>query len=728
MFVSRRSERWATRCIALCSPSERARSGSRRHAIIGRKHLACAATLLLSSAGLRAHADSSLEQVIVTATRTPVALPEVAASVSLITAADIASTPAQELDDVLRLVPGIDLLGYSGEAQHPTSASIGMRGLGGAAQGISRALVMVDGIPINDPFFGYVQWGRMPLENIDRVEVVRGGGSPLWGNYAEGGVINVITREPSAQELMLDAGGGSYGTYRASAYGAYFPTGAQKLQAFASIDGTSGFQQVPVYERTPFNVPTSYQAVNLQLRDTLQLSDDFVGHVSLYYHDNHQHLETEIDRNSQDIYTVTADAKQLFANNASLTATAFYTYSSFTTNNSTYFPDQTDLAATTDTLNEIHDVRTHDAGASLVWNQRLGPVANYLVGADFRSISGVDNTTHFIAPDFSPELTMTVSHGDQTFVGGFGQVTAVPVPGLQLSASGRYQWLQNTNGYDGSLGGVGAVPDRSFTSFDPRLDARYTLGGGLAVRGAYYQSFRAPNISDQFYTYAAGGFVMLPAPFLQPEKLKGGEVGIDFSGPGLRTQLTFYRTSVNNYIVVEPTTNDIYSPAGWYVVQNQNIASVRAQGFEAEVNWEIGTGVTASLAYTLADSVVESNPLDPASVGQQIVDVPRNEVAASLSYRNPQGWQVATQAYWVDRTDWASPDHTNPGYPGAISADPHFLVDLTGTYPLTVRVAVYLNIPNLFDRHYIATSYSAPSAQVTGAPFELFAGIRATWE
>jgi len=227
------------------APLSRARRGSTRRRVIHLKGLAYAAALPLIGICAHAQAAANLEEVVVTATRSPVALPDVTASVSVLTAADIASTPAQELDDVLRLVPGVDLLGYSGEAQHPTSDSIGMRGLGGAAQGISRALVMVDGIPVNDPFFGYIQWGRVPLENIDHVEIVRGGGSPLWGNYAEGGVINVITREPSAQQLIVDGGGGSYGTYRASGYGAYLPSNATKLQAFASLDGSSGFQQVP---------------------------------------------------------------------------------------------------------------------------------------------------------------------------------------------------------------------------------------------------------------------------------------------------------------------------------------------------------------------------------------------------------------------------------------------------------------------------------------------------
>ncbi|HUL99652.1 MAG TPA: TonB-dependent receptor, partial [Mycobacterium sp.] len=597
------------------------------------------ALVLLAPALAAASTSPDIEEVIITATRSAVPLTEVPASASVITAAQIRDTPALELDDVLRLVPGVDLLGYAGTAQHPTADSLGMRGLGGGAQGISRALVMVDGAPLNDAFFGYVQWARVPLDSIDRVEIVRGGGSPLWGNYAEGGVINVITREPTRQQGILNAEAGSYGTYLASGYGAYFPTNALKLQGFASVNGTDGYQQVPPYERAPFNVPTSFGAANVDVNGALTPGDDLVAHLGLDYHDNHQRLETVLDHNSQKVYTLTGDVRKSFATGASLTATGFYAYSSFSTENSTYFPDQADLAATTQSLNEIHDVRAHDAGASLVWHQVLsGALADYMVGADARWISGADTTQHFVAPDFSAEYTITDSKGEQLFLGAFARATLNATADLQFVASGRFQSLQNSQGYDGSLGGVGAVPDQTHESFSPRLDARYLLPRGFALRGAYYQSFRAPNIGDQFYTYAAGGFVQLPAPFLQPEKLKGGEIGLDYARAGLRAQFTLYRTEVDNYIMIEPVTNPIYTPAGWYVVQNQNIASVRAQGFETEVTWDAGHGISTRLAYTYADSVVKSNPLDPASVGLQIIDVPPNKVAAGVSYRSSSGW------------------------------------------------------------------------------------------
>lgn len=683
-----------------------------------------------SSAPAQGPSDQTyrLDEIVVTASRSEQFLSSVPASISVVGSDQIRQTSAQELDEVLRLVPGIDLLGYSGEAQHPTSDAISMRGLGGGAQSISRALVMVDGVPINDAFFGDIQWGRVPLENIDHVEIVRGGGSPLWGNYAEGGVINIITREPSKQEAIFDAGGGNYSTYRVSGYGAYLPDGIMKFQGFASVDGTGGYQQVPDFERAPFNIPTSYRAINLQFKNTIQPSNDLIGHITVNYHNNNQQLETVLDKNSQDIVNLSGDIKKRFADDGALTATAFYSNSGFSTNNSTYFPVAGALATTTQSLNEIHHVDANDAGGSLIWSQDLaGMLKNYLVGMDFHYITGIDHTDHFIAPDFTPSFFQTTGHGDQTFTAGFVKGTLSPIEKLDITASGRFQYLVNSNGFDGSVGGAGAVPDSHYTSFTPRVDVRYALTDEVALRGAYYRSFRAPNIGDQFYAFAAGGFAFLPAPNLKPEKLHGGEIGLDYTWQRLRSQFTLYRTNIDNYIVAEPTVNPVFSPLGYFVVQNMNVAAVQAQGFETEVNWDIGGGFSTNLAYTFADSVVKNNPADPLSVGKQLIDVPRHRVGTSLTYKDRAGWTLSTQMFWVSRTAWASPDHTDPGYPGKIAADSHFLVDVSGSYQITERIETYVKLQNLFNRRYVATSYSAPSAQTFGAPFTVFSGIRVSF-
>src|SRR5688500_12319778 len=112
--------------------------------------------------------DAQGDTVVVTATRSERELRELPESVSVVTAEQIADTPAHALDDILRRTPSVDLPSAASYQVHPTANSVSMRGLGGI-----RALVMLDGVPINDPFFGYMQWSRVPLELIDQVEVVR---------------------------------------------------------------------------------------------------------------------------------------------------------------------------------------------------------------------------------------------------------------------------------------------------------------------------------------------------------------------------------------------------------------------------------------------------------------------------------------------------------------------------------------------------------------------------
>ena len=98
----------------------------------------------------------------------------------------IETSPSRTLDDVLRTVVGLNLpLGNSNVIQPLATNHVSMRGLGG-----DRALVLLDGVPLNDPVTGYVQWNRAPLGTVEQVEIVRGAGASLFGNYAMGGTVN----------------------------------------------------------------------------------------------------------------------------------------------------------------------------------------------------------------------------------------------------------------------------------------------------------------------------------------------------------------------------------------------------------------------------------------------------------------------------------------------------------------------------------------------------------
>src|SRR5206468_4147767 len=137
-------------------------------------------------------APTRLEPVVVTPTRLEQQAGDAPASVTVVTREDIRAAASQTVDDLLRQVPGFSLFRRtSSVVGHPTTQGLSLRGIG--PSGTSRAVVLVDGVPANDAFGGWVYWSRIPLQGIQQIEVVRGGGSSAYGNGALGGVVQVIT-------------------------------------------------------------------------------------------------------------------------------------------------------------------------------------------------------------------------------------------------------------------------------------------------------------------------------------------------------------------------------------------------------------------------------------------------------------------------------------------------------------------------------------------------------
>src|SRR5690242_14752046 len=180
--------------------------------------------------------ELTVEPVVVSATRTERSLAHLPVSASVVTRQDVKDSPAIGTDDILRTVPGINMPFLNSFTQHPTGNLPGMRGLGEL-----RTLVLVDGIPLNDPFFGTTQWNMVPKETIERVEVVRGGASSLWGSYAMGGVINIITRNAEPRMLSQTLMGGSNGTVRTNTYG------STRINERFGISANINYQQTDGY-------------------------------------------------------------------------------------------------------------------------------------------------------------------------------------------------------------------------------------------------------------------------------------------------------------------------------------------------------------------------------------------------------------------------------------------------------------------------------------------------
>src|SRR4051812_18428099 len=160
--------------------------------------------------------DEVSETVEVSSTRMKQQIALRAADISVLDRETIVHSPSQLLDDVLRDAPGFQLFRRtSSVAANPTTQGVSLRGL--SASGASRALVIGDLVPVNDPFGGWVYWNRIPKLSLERAEVVRSGESDVYGRDALGGVVQLIPVSPESDITTVEASGGSRGTADASA-------------------------------------------------------------------------------------------------------------------------------------------------------------------------------------------------------------------------------------------------------------------------------------------------------------------------------------------------------------------------------------------------------------------------------------------------------------------------------------------------------------------------------
>lgn len=581
-----------------------------------------------------------------------------------------------------------------------------MRGLSGI-----RSLVMLDGVPINDPFFGYVQWSEVPLETIDRVEVVRGGGATLWGNYAMGGVINILTRPIDHGGLVAEVAGGNRGSYRAASHAAFAGQG-YGLALDGGISHSDGYVEQVEEARGAITAPTGFTAHSLAASGHVELGPDLLARARVSYSDNDQTFLSHLSTNHQRNWRSTASLRWTPGARDSVELAAFHTDERFRTDN-TGTPDGAG-PYDAEFVQNRHVTRAHELGASLVWTRSFsGLLRAATLGGDYHGIRGRDDAGIF--EETGAYVRTDSGSGNQRFLGAFAQVDLRPVEALQVLASLRYQDFLNYNGVDGSPGGLGTVPSQHAGDVDPRLSLRYQLPAGFALRGAWYRAFRAPTLDNLYRAASVPGYILYGNAALLPEKLHGGEIGFDYARAGMRLQVTGWSNHITNFITYHYLAADEL-PAGYTTAGRLiNAGEARSRGIEAEWTWQAGPRLAVTLAYTYADSIITRSPEDQASVGKQQAGIPRHRASAGLDWKGPGGLVLAPRLRYVGPT--------NGDADGIYRTQDHVVADLGARLPLVAGLEAFGQVENLFDSHYIGTNdgFTAPLA---GKPFTVMAGFR----
>ena len=205
----------------------------------------CASIFLLSTVCLASQKQEDentfrLDDIVVTATKTKKHISNAPGSIHVVSGQDLEKRDIKTIDDAFSIIPGVFVKRTKGLMD--TTSSVRLRGFNNDRY----TLILVDGQPVNDAYTGGVEWGMLPIESVEKIEVVKGPASALYGGNAMGGVINIITRTPEKTHGLIKGGMGNNGTYRYSAScGTRFK---DKFSLRVSYEGesTDGYPTTPV--------------------------------------------------------------------------------------------------------------------------------------------------------------------------------------------------------------------------------------------------------------------------------------------------------------------------------------------------------------------------------------------------------------------------------------------------------------------------------------------------
>ena len=627
------------------------------------------------------------QAVVVTASRAEGVTTSGAAPVSILTASDLALLPPAPLDDALKTVPGFSLFRRTtSRAANPTTQGAGMRGL--SASGASRALVLADGVPLNDPFGGWVYWSRVPAAAVDRVEVMRGSGSDLYGADAVAGVVQVLTRKPGDGSVKVDLEGASHGTARASLFagGSHGPwRGTASGEAFT----TDGYTLVSEDERGAVDVPATQRYDSGRLGAGYETPGFYARVVGDVYAE-HRGNGTPIQTNSTDIRQLHLDLGGTVAG-GSWNVTGQTGDQSYDQAFSSIATDRT-----SETLTSRQYVPAVQHGFAARW-QRGWEGLDVLAGADTRDVSATNNEQTF-APSGTPRPP-THTGAYQRTSGAYLQFTLRPASNVTATVGARGD-LRQPSRDEGFFDGDSA--------FSPRASLTWTASSLVVVRGSIGWAFRAPTLNERYRGFRAGNVLTLPNADLVPESLRAVEGSVLFTPRRGALRITVYQNGLDDAV----TNVTVSSTPQLITRQRMNVGAIHALGAEIEGEWRL----TPALSLIGSSALTHSRFADYAPLeGLTTPQVPGWTGAIGIRGAGPGRVAISAQirAFGSQFEDDRNTLVLNSGS----------VTDVTVLRPIGHRASAYLSFENLFDVDY---DVGRTPVRTIGQPFTLHGGVHLT--
>jgi iron complex outermembrane receptor protein len=709
------------------------------------------ASLCLSISGLARATDAT--EVVVSATRTERSVDLVPSDVSVVTAATLKTRTFDRLDEALNAEAGI----YGGRVRGTSSTS--------------HTLIMLNGMPLNSGWYGGVNWQNVSMENVDRIEIVRGPASALYGGNAMGGAINVITVLPEQFEANLQTRVGSddYASYHGSIGDKYFGRLAVRLGAEYDNDligrpldyvfrpVTAGAGTLTGGESSLNRQGRDYWIVgdkgeqhqrqwsaNLaaayDLFDTGRVRLDWQNGYAKYYND------------APSSYVLDGSGQAAFTGNVATGASrrvtidpSLFLAGNGMDDNSATMLTYTDNLASVDVvarlgyqhenkwyttvnansgnyLTATGNVREFDTGTSFADLQGTKALGRVTLTGGFSAKRNEFDQTQYNVTSYRDDRTKTggvteLTQGSDRYSAAYLQGEVALTDSLKAYLGGRYDKWSADDGLSGPARAPLRLADADDSAFSPGASLVWEASASTVLHASVAKAFSPPNIYDRYRTFVSGTTVFLSNPDLGSESLVNHEIGIVQYAwdKRVRFALTGFVMKYRN-LVYSSTFDDVGDVDGnaltTSVTQSANAGRARNRGFELTLNAKVTSWLDVWGNYAENHTKITENALAPVTVGKRFTYSP--DRGASVGADARYGWMKASVISTYTGHIFRTADNSDRSWGVYQSDSVRWLTDLKLSAVLPTKVigaqstTLSLSVRNLFDRDYFEYTIGRP--------------------
>jgi iron complex outermembrane recepter protein len=685
-----------------------------------------------------------LDDIVVTATRTEKSISSAPGSVSVVTRGDMDKRNIKTLDEALNTTVGV-FDDSKGKGLMGTTSSVSMRGMGYD----KRVLFLLDGyLPLNDGYTGGVSYQMMPMEDVERIEVVRGPFSSLYGGNAMAGVVNVQTKMPEKRELTFKTGYGS-GWSRGDAlddlkkfyfsYGDKFNDNIHVLASYGRKD-TNGYPTgLNIQSSKPTAGITGYETTTdtkgstryligdtgdntwwddqitlktgFDFSSTSKLNLSFIRSRYKYgYDDPHTYLKDakgndvwkygSVNESSflsgdggveQNIYGISYDTQF-----SSVKTKASFGYMDRTTS---WYVTRGSTSATTQNggPGTLSDTPSAGYNGDLQFTVPMFDRHILTFGTTYRAEWA--HTEEDALSNWSNESTRTQmtyeAKGNARTFSLYAQDEIAVLDSLTAYLGCREDWWRTSDGYANSVGSAGypkTYDSRDADSFSPKGALVYKPFDETTFRTSVGKAFRAPSVYDLYRTWTSSTGVTYQAnPDLKPETVITWDAGVEQGlWKGMKVKGTYFENYMTDLIYRQTVSSTLQ--------KNINAGKAESKGIELEAEQRFDFGLKLFANYTYTNAILKENQANPATVGKKLIGVPENMFNAGGSYTIGPVTASLTGRYIGKR--YGSDDNSDEVNHVFTSYDPYFTADAKVSYKFAKYAELSLSADNIFGENY----------------------------